>query len=247
MNAPSHKPLPVLSRWVQGEPVLSKGNIFTAVLVRSFAGALGGMVFALLVAVLIVRADKSEINIRDLENRTGMPVFGLLPDIVPEFDGTAEKEFSRLYFNAVCSLRSNLGFSCQDPFPGKILQIAGLENYSGLGTAVSSLAAAVTYLDKRVLLIETDFRRRERNWVMKLPENKDGLSEVLTGRKKLEDVILRNVNGLSLDVLPKGKLFDAPGSLFRNRNCEELLRRLAAEYDYILLDSEVFHTVGNGI
>ena len=240
LNAPVHSPLPILNCWVQEEPMLSKSDIFAAVIVRSFSGACAGVIFAFLAAALITLTDKEEINIRNLEKKSGMPVFGLLPDVAAELDGTAENGFSRLYFDAISSLRSNLGIISADPFPGKILQVAGLENSSGQGTAVSSLAMAVTYLNKRVLLIEADVRRRQRNWVIKLPENQEGLSEVLTGRRKVEEVILRNINGLPLDVLPKGKWDGAPGTLFRSRDCEELLRQLSAEYDYILIDSSAF-------
>lgn len=238
-SLPGNEHIPNLTSWVQEDPVLSKTAIFKTLFIRSFCGGAGCLILAF-IAVLFISRNKNEINIRTLEREAGMPVFGVIPEMPIESDGKAQQGFSRIYYDAVCSLRDNLGFMRIDPFPGKILLVASLEKYSGSGQTASTLAAAVTFLNKRVLLIEADFRRRHRNWFFTLPENQAGLSEVLSGTAKLENVIQRNINGFTLDVLPKGSFVNPPGSLFRGRNVEELLHRLDAEYDYILLDAPAF-------
>lgn len=104
----------------------------------------------------------------------------------------------------------------------------------GKTTSAGNVAAALTRLGKRVLLIDADPAARLTTWTQ--TANGATLADVWTGKKTAAEVIRRTAFG---DVLPGGRemaleLVGADFNIFRLR---EIILPLKGIYDYVVIDT----------
>lgn len=106
----------------------------------------------------------------------------------------------------------------------------------GKTTVTANLAVAFAQHSKKVLIIEADMRRGKLKHQMDFPGNV-GLSNVLSGTCSTEDALLRGLYVPTLDVLPAGPRPPMPSEILGSAAFDELLKKLRACYDIILIDS----------
>jgi tyrosine-protein kinase Etk/Wzc len=99
----------------------------------------------------------------------------------------------------------------------------------------SNLACVIAQTGKRVMLIDTDVRKGHMHTVFG-KERSPGLSEVVTERLPLGEVIHRNVVD-RLDFIATGKRPFNPAEMLADRSIAQLIASLAGEYDVVLIDS----------
>jgi capsular exopolysaccharide synthesis family protein len=63
-----------------------------------------------------------------------------------------------------------------------------------------------------------------------------GLTEVLTGQAELAKTI-QPTSTPNLSLLPRGNTSRNPGEMFLNQNTVSLLKQLASQYDYVIVDT----------
>ena len=117
--------------------------------------------------------------------------------------------------------------------------MTGLEDSGGVSYAASALALVWAKQNKRVLLVETDYRSRQRSCFFKISGN-TGLGSVVNDQADWHDLLIRNIDNLPLDVLVRGSLNIPPADLLRSRAFENFLQDAAGEYDIVLLDAPPF-------
>jgi capsular exopolysaccharide synthesis family protein len=132
------------------------------------------------------------------------------------------------------SLRSRIeAIATQRP----IRTIAVTSSSAGEGKSLASINFALVSsmsVGSRVLLVDCDMRRPEVGNTFGLnPEA--GLAEVLAGTASLEQSIVR-INETSLDVLPVKSMPKNPSELLASGAMRELLARVSASYDRVILD-----------
>jgi capsular exopolysaccharide synthesis family protein len=86
-----------------------------------------------------------------------------------------------------------------------------------------------------VILVDADLRRPSIAEYVGI-EGGVGLTTVLIGRAKVEDVV-QPLGKTSLDLLPAGQIPPNPSELLGSMAMADLLERLSASYDMVLLDS----------
>jgi capsular exopolysaccharide synthesis family protein len=107
----------------------------------------------------------------------------------------------------------------------------------GDGKSLAAIGLALVYSmqpGRRVLLIDCDLRRPAVASSLGLRVDA-GLAEVLTGSATAEEAIVR-VEGSELDALPVRAVPQNPSELLASEAMPKLLKRLAADYDRIILD-----------
>src|SRR5690606_25642521 len=110
---------------------------------------------------------------------------------------------------------------------------------AGLGKTfiAANLSVLLASANKRVLLIDADLRRPRLGHYFGY-NNVAGLSNVLAGTAKLDDVLLKSTqDGLILDVLPAGLIPPNPGELLLSEGFSRLLADMQERYDHIVLDT----------
>lgn len=142
------------------------------------------------------------------------------------------------------SLRTGLSFATLGA-NNKNIVITGATSALGKSFVSANLSALLASAGKRVLLIETDMRRPQLGAYFGY-EPRAGLSNLLAGQKRFEDVVIENAASINgLDVLPSGQVPPNPGELLLTDAFNALLDRVQSDYDHILLDSAPILPVGD--
>lgn len=131
------------------------------------------------------------------------------------------------------TLRTNLQFCGQDI---RVIMFTSVGENEGKSTITLSLAKSFSELGKKVLIIDADMRKSvmaAKNTDAKKPK---GLSEVLNGLAKLENVICR-VDGTQTHVLFAGQYPPNPVELLGGKYFEQLIDGARADFDYIIVDT----------
>lgn len=219
-----------------------------------------GFLFGLVVTITaIVLHEVFDVTIRaeeDIQRSCSHPVLAAVPDMNAHskgggyYDrdrkkrpGTAEKEttlvgagISFAASEAYKLLRTKLQFSFVDDSDCHILGVSSAMAGEGKSLSSVNLAYSLAQLEKRVLLVDCDMRRPSLN--AKLPIQKTpGLSNYLTRQVPLEQMIQKFKSGdAGFDVVAAGRNPPNPIELLSSQRMQELLDKLRANYDYIVLD-----------
>ncbi|MFW6202312.1 MAG: GumC family protein [Gemmatimonadota bacterium] len=190
------------------------------------------------------------------------PVLGLIPRIAdaavgelrrklrPGQDGGAVRE--RLVTDrdprspvseAYRSLRTNLTFARPDAPPASLVFTSPTPG-DGKSTTAANLAITLVQQGVRCILIDADMRRGLLNEVFGR-EREPGLSNAILRQREVADVVQSiAINGDGrLDLMPTGTLPPNPAELLGGRAMHELLERLNAEYEMVLLDAPPLNLV----
>lgn len=199
-------------------------------------GGLLGMLFGLGQAVLRSVLDTRVKSAEDLEGLTGSPLLGSIGHIEDSSARASEHEGSQ-WANAEAyrRLRTNVGFvglgGERRPSMVMTSSMAG----EGKTQTVVNLARVLAQAGESVLLIDADLRRPQVAERMRL-DNEFGLTDVLTGRGKLDEMVIDVIPG-SLAVLPSGTVPPNPSELLGSEAMAHLLATVERQYDHVLFDA----------
>lgn len=194
--------------------------------------------FALPLGVYIIYFlwDTSVHGRKDIEKYTTLPILGEIPprkkeyqdeDIVVSEDNTRITEAFRL-------LRTNLDFMAKDKHV-----IVFTSTLAGEGKTFISRNLAVTFAfsGKRVILVDTDLRKRTQSRLSGT-NNNEGLSTYLSGHSSnVKDLIINKALHPLVDMIPAGPMPPNPSELLMSERLELLIEELKGKYDYIIFDN----------
>lgn len=182
----------------------------------------------------------------------GHHVLGVVPSMVSlidsEFDGQERIEVDGQNISTLLAmvvspvsaaaeayrrLRTNLRFAKPDDNVQTLL-ISSAGKGDGKTTTCANLGVALASAGKRTIIVDADLRR-PRMHEMFAVDRKPGLSQVLYDDGPDLDAFRTNIDGLSL--IPAGETVPNPSELLGSERMGELLERLEAHYDYVLLDT----------
>lgn len=177
-------------------------------------------------------------NAADLERDTGVPVLGQVP-IIPIKDrsqllGFLSGQPTSAATEAIRNLRTSILMSNLDNPPQIILSTSSVPG-EGKTTQSIALVHNLSGLNKRVLLIEGDIRRRTFARYFDA-DHTYGIVSVLSGTTTLPEAVFHDPS-LKADVLA-GELSHANAAdVFASAKFEELLQQARIAYDYIVIDT----------
>jgi capsular exopolysaccharide synthesis family protein len=142
------------------------------------------------------------------------------------------------------AIRTGILLSRAEKPPRTILFSSATAGEGKSFTVINSAIVFAQMLD-RVLLIDADLRRPRCHEILNRNEH-PGLTEVLTGSKKLEAAIQpTGVNGLHL--LSAGELPPNPTELLGSKKMAEVLAAAASSYQHVLIDSAPLLPVSDSV
>ena len=186
---------------------------------------------------------------KDIENLS-VPFLGELPSSYkkrkfyeraritdnPEDRQIVVKPHSRNLINeAFRVVRTNLEFMRGKEPGGKVLMVTSFNVGSGKTFVSSNLATVLAVKGRKVIVLDLDLRKRSLSEFAGQP--KQGMADLLSG--KVDDwrpLVIHQVGGNALDVLPVGKIPPNPAELLAEPALPKLLAELRNEYDYVILD-----------
>ncbi len=136
---------------------------------------------------------------------------------------------------ALRSLRTSLHFAMIDSHDNRLM-ITGPSPEIGKSFITANLATVCAQSGQRVLVIDGDLRKGRLHRIFG-GVSEDGVSEVLSARRTLDEVT-RPVEGIdNLNYLSRGKAPPNPSELLASARFTELLNEASAHYDLVIIDS----------
>lgn len=209
-------------------------------------GALSGLLIGVVVAVVRGAMDRTVKTAELLDQITGTPVLAVVP-----YDSSMRRsplvlgsrvaqaatrrrwpQLARA--EAVRHLRTNLQFVNVD-HQIKVVVITSSVVGEGKSTTAANVAVAFAEAGFRVALVEADLRRPRAATYLGL-DGAVGLSQVLAGELRVQDVMLR-WGRLELHVLPSGLTPANPSELLGSARMVALLAELREAFDLVIVDT----------
>lgn len=109
----------------------------------------------------------------------------------------------------------------------------------GKSTITIEIARSFAELDKKTLLIDTDFRKSIMKQKLVSGKITCGLTHYLTGQCELSDVIYKNMaeDEKPFYIIPAGPATSSPTELLSSEKFQMMMAQLRAEYDMIIVDT----------
>jgi capsular exopolysaccharide synthesis family protein len=135
-------------------------------------------------------------------------------------------------------LRTNLQFLRPDSHPQVIVFTSALPG-EGKSTSAINLAISLAQAGAKTILVEADLRRPKIPVYLEFSNMDHGLSELISGQKKMTSVILKKLirkDASGLNVLLSGKVPPNPSELLGSAKFDELITMLRKQYEYVIID-----------
>jgi len=131
------------------------------------------------------------------------------------------------------SLRTSIHF--MEKRKNKVIIFTSTIPKEGKSTLSANYAVSAARSGEKVLLVDCDIRRPRAHESFGI-DIKEGITEVILGEKKIEEVILKGVEE-NLDILPSKHFNQNATELFWGNKMKNLLLELRKKYDLIVLDA----------
>jgi len=147
-----------------------------------------------------------------------------------------ESTSRNVFTEAMRMMCTNLSFLDPDCVLPMVIGTTSYSSHSGKTFIVANMAACLADAQKRVIIVDTDMRKRSLSGELELKHKTLGLSNYLYDLDlKLEDILHKEVKP-GIDFIPAGSTPPNPGELLSRPRFDELIKQLRGLYDYILLD-----------
>ncbi len=196
-------------------------NIGIAALVGLMLGA-GGV-------VIRHHFDSRVQRVEQAERSADLQTIGM----IPHFNGRSRTELQSAGVEAFRWLATNLNFFDSDK--PLVVAVTSAAPGEGKSTVAVNLALSSAASGRRVLLVDSDFRRPVVHGLLKAQRG-PGLSDVLKGEVHPVAAI-RTVEAWGVDVMTCGSPIEDPTRLLSGDAFDELVDRLRRHYDLVIVDT----------
>jgi len=175
----------------------------------------------------------------ELERTTGMTVLGQIPRI-PAKGRPATIQYlatkpTSAPAEAIRNLRTSVLLSNVDNPPRIIMSTSSIPG-EGKTTLAIAMAQNLAGLNKKVILIEGDIRRRTFGEYFPQAREQGGLLSVISGKQTLEQAVWKHPDA-GIDVLMGERSHVNAADVFSSESFRHLIERLRDEYDYAIIDT----------
>lgn len=214
---------------------------------QGLIGALAGAVAALALLVVLFLLNRRVEDEKELTEKYTPPVLSSVRRhpgnekdpgsflLGPQSDLDVAENYAKL--------RMNLLFTLTGKETPTVL-ITSAVSGEGKSTVAANLAISLAMSGKKVLLVDADMRRACQRDIFHYEDYLPGLSDMLAGNAEAVEAILPTVRE-NLDILPSGSIPPNPSELLESAMMQELLEKLEAQYDMVLLDAPPVNIVSD--
>ena len=137
--------------------------------------------------------------------------------------------------------RTNIMFSLPKTDTGKVILVTSSEPAEGKTTTSINIAYTFSQTNAKVILVDCDLRKPRVHRYLNF-ERGAGVSNVLCGFNKVEDVIHKGIFG-NLDCISSGEIPTNSTELLMSDEMKNMIEKLASMYDYVFIDTPPVMTV----
>jgi capsular exopolysaccharide synthesis family protein len=207
-----------------------------------------GLILGIGMAFLVDYMDDTLKTREDFERYYGNSIIGEIARATP----IGEEEREVIYFTRPDSpaaegfrnLRTNVQFLNLDGST-RLLMVTSSSPEEGKTSLAVNLAAALSEMGKRVLVVEADLRRPVIGKFL-AEKSEKGLTDVIMGTAELDEVVVDTGNQ-NLYALMSGIKPPNPAELVSSQAMHDLLLRLRDDFDYVIVDAPPVLAVSDAI
>ena len=199
-------------------------------------GILMGLFLSNLTAILLEMQDRTLKTIPELKQKFSYQVLGIVPlDNLQETQGgiVVQREPDSFASEIYRMIQTNLKFLAVKRQPKVILMTSSVPG-EGKSTVAANLAAAMSQLGRKVLLIDGDLRKASQHELWQV-SNKAGVKDVVAHKTPLSKLVSQPMK--QLDLLTSGTIAPNPLALLDSAEMSELVATARKEYELIIIDA----------
>ncbi len=196
-----------------------------------------GAFFGFCLVFFLEYIDDSLWDIKEIEETTGLKVFGILQK-VQDKEVNIDKLEPSPYTESIHNLLTNMRL-LKDGELGKLVSVTSPSKGDGKSALTAFIGTILAGQGKKSLLIDGNLRSPALHKIFGLSSTR-GLGDYLLGGLTVKDAIV-NTSIRNLDILPAGPTFIVhPQSYFDSNKFSMMLKDLAEKYDIVILDTAAF-------
>lgn len=217
----------------------------------SFAiGLLSAITLSIFMLLIIYLFYNTLTSIEEIERLSDSPasVLGIVPlytKSMPVSQLIVNQNPKSLIAESFRSIRTNLQFINASNASSKVIAITSTISGEGKTFVSINLAGIIAYSGKRVIVLDLDMRKPRIHLALGL-DNSKGMSTLLIGKYKLEEVVHKTDTD-NLDVITAGPIPPNPSELIISKPMDDLLELLKKNYDLVIIDNPPVGLVTDGI
>jgi capsular exopolysaccharide synthesis family protein len=211
-------------------------------------GLLGGLALGVAFAFFVAYIDDRVKSSFDIESVVGLPLIGINPEVKrmeqPDKAQVVANNADKQVMEAFLTLHSTLRLKDESKNAQCILTTSTIP---GEGKSFTTTNLALTYAahGERCIIVDCDLRKPNIHKSFRI-ENLKGVIDVVTGRAKIDDVIVRTQYP-NCDVLPSGGRAKNPTQVLNAKGFEVLISDLRKRYDRIFIDTPPLAAVSDAL
>lgn len=202
------------------------------------------LLIGLAISILIILTDRAINNkIPDKESIEAIsftPVIGIIQELTAAL---SDKEYKihllnkpkSVFAESLRGIRTNMNFILKGE-KNKFICVTSTVSGEGKTFCTINLAASLTLLDYKVLVVGCDLRRPKIHLSFKNIDNNSGLSTFLINKHELSEVI-KETEHPNFYVLPAGPVPPNPAELLQSSKFNQFLEIARKEFDYVFFDT----------
>ena len=199
-------------------------------------GVLVGLLLSNITAILLEMQDRSLKTIPEIKQKFAYHVLGIVPlDMLQDNQGgvVVQREPDSFISEIYRMIQTNIKFLPVKQQPKVILMTSSVPG-EGKSTIAANLAAAMSQLDRKVLLIDGDLRKASQHHLWQ-QNNQAGIKDVITQKLPLAKVVSQPMK--QLDLLTSGTIAPNPLALLDSQEMVDLVATARKEYELIIIDA----------
>ncbi|QUM85002.1 polysaccharide biosynthesis tyrosine autokinase [Moritella sp. 28] len=188
-------------------------------------------------------------SVGDIETKLGLPVLGVLPKVARKRNQDLDLHYffnddGRQFSESVRTLRTSF-LLAQGLRVNQVIGIISSQPNEGKSTTATNIAFSLAQIEKTVL-IDADMRKPSLAKNFRIPKDKPGLAQVITGNANLSDCI--TVDPASgVHVMTCGPTPKNAQELLSSKRFKQLLESLRQSYDRIVIDTPPIQAVSDSL
>lgn len=187
------------------------------------------------------------ISVDDIARNTKASMLGMVPTVyndIPMSSIVVSNNPKSIVSESLRSLRANLQFISAGEGP-KTLAITSTISGEGKTFLAINFGAILSFLNKKVLIMDVDMRRPRLSKIFNAPNDK-GMSTILIGKDDYHDCI-QHTDLENLSFITSGPIPPNPAELILSDKLKEIIEEMKTEYDYIIFDTPPLGLVTDGL
>lgn len=210
-------------------------------------GLVASLVFNFFFIGILYLLNNKIIGVYEVERNITIPVLGTIPVISNSNNDTliVLKNPRSRASEAIRTLRTSLDFFTSGGNK-KVISVSSTTSGEGKSFLAMNLSGVLAMSNKKVVLLDLDMRKTKGNLPFDIIDQTKGVSTILIDKHEWSECIIKT-SLESFDYIPAGPHPPNPSELLLNGAFDQLLGKLKANYDFIVMDTPPVGLVTDGV